>query len=359
MYRIGIVGLPQSGKTTLFNAITGAHGETGAYHAGEHVSHGVVTVPDGRLDALADVLSPREVIPARLEFEDIGGVFAHLGGAEQSGRATAELRGVDCILMVLRAFESEYVPEVLGGVDPAHEYAAMSQELLLADLEVIEHRLATLERDVRKATPERDALLHEQQVLERCRRAVEEEQRLEGVGLAEPDRKLLRSYAFLTLKPRLCVLNIGEDEIPAPSVPEALAGLEPPPLPICAELEMELMDLEQDERAEFMRDAGLKEMSAGRIIRACRGALGLRTFFTDVGDKLQAWDVGGGTAARGAAGHIHSDMERGFIRAEVVGHEEVLACGGVKEARSAGKLRMEGRDYEVRDGDLITFHFSR
>jgi len=142
-------------------------------------------------------------------------------------------------------------------------------------------------------------------------------------------------------------------------VPEALAGLRPAPVPMCAELEMELMDLEEDERAAFMQDAGLEEMSAGRIIGACREALGLRTFFTAVSDKLQAWGIEGGMTAPQAAGKVHSDMEHGFIRAEVVGFQEVLACGGFKEARSAGRLRMEGRDYEVQDGDLITFHFSR
>jgi hypothetical protein len=357
--KVGIVGLAQAGKTTLFNALTGAHGAVGPRHAREQVALGVVKVPDERLDRLAGLLSPREVIPATVEFEDIGGVFAHLAGAEHTGRPVAELREADCVLMVLRAFESEYVPEVLGGVDPAREHRTMTEELLLADLEVIERRLEAIARDLKKPAPERDQLQAEQQVLERCRAAVERERRLEAVRLSEAERKLLRSYSFLTLKPRVCVVNIGEDQIGADPAIAGLEGLEPPPIAVCAELEMELMDLPEGERRAFMAEAGLEELAAGRVIRACYEAAGLRSFFTHVSDKLRAWTVEGGATAREAAGKVHTDMEKGFIRAEVAACEDLCACGGLKEARAAGKLRMEGKDYEVRDGDVITFHFAR
>ncbi|MHC4479385.1 MAG: DUF933 domain-containing protein [Planctomycetota bacterium] len=357
--KVGIVGLPQSGKTTVFNALTGLHWAVGGYHPGEQVTVGMVKVPDERFEALAEMLQPGETIPATIEFEDIGGVFAHLTGAEYSGRALAALREVDAILMVLRAFESEFVPEVLGAVDPLREYAAMTEELLLADLEVIERRLEAIERDVKKPAPERDDLLKEQRLLKRCREAVEREQRLGAVGLSEAEEKQLRSYAFLTLKPRVCLLNIGEEQISAPARIGELERLDPPPLSMCAELEMELMDLEEEERGAFMREVGLERMASGRLIRACYRALGLRTFFTHVSGKLRAWTVEAGTDGRGAAGKIHTDMERGFIRAEVVGFEELIECGSLKEAKSRGKVRMEGKDYEVADGDVITFHFSR
>lgn len=354
--RMGIVGLPQSGTTTLFNALTGAHGEVGGYHAGEQVAHAVVTVPDERLDALAQIFKPNETILATIEFEDIGGVFAHLTGGESSGRAIAELREVDGILMVLRSFGSAFVPEVRGGVDALREHKAMNQELLLADLEVIEKRLHAIERDIRKPVPEREALQREQQVLERCREAVEQEKGLHAVQLSRADEMLLRSYSFLTLKPHLCVLNIGEDQISSPLVVE---GLSPPPPAVCAELEMELLELEEDERGAFMEDAGLEEMASGRIIRACYDLLRARTFFTHVSDKLRAWTVEAGTDAKSAAGKIHTDMEHGFIRAEVVGFDDLAECGSIREARARGKVRMEGKDYEVRDGDVITFHFAR
>lgn len=354
--RAGIVGLPQSGKTTVFNALTGAHGDIGAYHAGTHVSIGVVSVPDERLDALARMLEPKEIIAATIEFEDVGGVFAHLAGGERQGRAVAALRDTDAVLMVLRTFEASHVMEVLGGIDPVREYRTMREELLLADLEVIEHRLEAVEHDILRGNAERETLLQEQALLERCRQAVESDQGLRTLGLAPHEEKLLRSYAFLTLKPQLCILNIGEDQIPSPPQPVAL---EPPPIAICAELEMELTELEPDERAEFMADAGLSELATGRVIRACYDALGLCSFFTHVSDKLRAWTVPGGLDARSVAGAIHTDMEKGFIRAEVVAFGDLQACGSLKDARAAGKVRMEGKDYPVRDGDIITFHFSR
>ncbi len=357
--RVGIVGLPQSGKTTLFNALTGAHGEVGGYRAGGQLSLGVVNVPDERLAALTGMLQPKEAQAATIEFEDVGGVFAHLTGGERSGRAVAALRDCDGIAMVLRCFEAASMIEVLGEVNPVREYHAMQDELLLTDLEVIEKRLEAIAHDLKKPVPERDALQQEQKVLERCRQAVEQERNLLSVQMSEAEGKAIRSYAFLTLKPCVCVVNIGEGQIGSPPRFDELAGLRPPPVPICAQLEMELMGLEAGERAAFIEDVGLAEMAAGQVIRACYGALGLRSFFTCVSDKLRAWTIERGADAKCAAGKIHTDMERGFIRAEVVSFEDLAGAGSLREARAAGKVRMEGKDYEVRDGDVITFHFSR
>ncbi len=354
--KVGIVGLPQAGSTTVFNALTGAHGDVGGYHPGEHLSASVVRVPDERLDALAALLQPKEAMPATIHFEDVGGVFSHVAGADHSPRAVAALRDTDAVLMVLRSFESPFVLEVFGEVNPLHEYNAMLQEMLLADLEVIEKRLAAVEHDLRKATPERELLQREQAVLERCRRAVEGEEGLLGVQMDAAEERMLRSYAFLTLKPRLCVLNIGEEQIPDPP---GVGGVEQQPIAICAEFEMELTDLDEDDRPAFMADAGLQEPAASRLIRACYEEFGLRSFFTCVSDKLRAWTVEAGAKAPEAAGKIHTDMEKGFIRAEVVAFQDLLDCGSLKEAKAQGKLRMEGKDYEVQDGDVITFHFSR
>ncbi|MGD2174753.1 MAG: redox-regulated ATPase YchF [Candidatus Brocadiaceae bacterium] len=354
--KAGIVGLPQAGTTTLFNALTGAHGEVGGYHPGEHVDVATVRVPDERLRELEDLFQPKEVIPATIQFEDIGGVFAHLTGGEHSGRAVAALREADAVLMVLRCFESPFVAEVFGQVDPLREYRAMAEEMLLADLEVIEKRLSSIEADLKKPVPEREELERERDLLQRCQRAAEQQSALTSVEINEVEQKMLRSYSFLTLKPRICVLNIDEDQIPEPPQIEEIG---PQTISVCAELEMEIMELDEEERELFLEAAGLEEPAVGRIIRACYEEMGLRSFFTYVSDKLRAWTVQAGTGARAAAGKIHSDMEKGFIRAEVVSFEELQECGSLKDARASGKLRMEGKDYEVQDGDIITFHFSR
>ena len=182
---------------------------------------------------------------------------------------------------------------------------------------------------------------------------------MQRLRLSESEMQLIRNYGFLTLKPRMCVLNIGEEAISVPPRIPELDRLEPPPIAMCAELEMELMDLQPAERADFMADAGLKEMASGRIVRACYELLGLRSFFTHVSDKLRAWTIEAGANAKAAAGKIHTDMEKGFIRAEVVSFYELKACGSLKEAKARGKVRMEGKDYVVQDGDIVTFHFSR
>ena len=355
--KIGIVGLPQSGKTTLFNALTGAHGDVGGYH-GEQVALGVVKVPDARLDELARLAEPESITPATVEFDDIGGVFAHLTGAESSGRAMAALREVDGILLLVRGFESPFVPALFDRVDPVREYKAMVGELLLADQEVIEKRLKSIEHDLGRSTA-REALSRDKELLERCRRTVENEQDLSTLELREDEEKMLRTYSFLTLKPRLCLVNIGEGQIADPPHYPELDALKPPPLAMCAELEMQLMDLEEDERGVFMEDAGLEEMAAGPVVRACYAALGLCSFFTGVGTKLHAWTVRIGAPAPEAAGAIHTDLEEGFIRAEVISYGDLIACGGMKEVKAAGKWRMEGRDYHVHDGDIITFHVSK
>ncbi len=355
---IGIVGLPQTGKTSAFNALTGAHGGVGGYHT-EQVTPGMCKVPDARLDALAALATPTEINPAVVEFADIGGVFAHLTGAESSGKALGALRDVDGILMVLRCFESPYVPALFGKVDPVREYNAMMGELMLADQEVIEKRLGAIEHSMLRTTVDRDALAKEKALLERCLQALESEQPLSTLGLAEAEEKALRSYAFVTLKPRLCLLNIGEEAIAEPPRYEELEGMDPPPVVMCAGLEMELMELEEDERGVFMEEAGLTELAAGPLIRACYAMLGYCSFFTGIGTKLCAWTVKLGAPAPEAAGAIHSDLEEGFIRAEVVSYEDLMAAGGVKEAKAAGRWRMEGRDYKVHDGDIITFHVSK
>jgi len=355
--RVGILGLAQTGKTAVFEALTGAHGTHGGYAGAESVSLGMVKVPDGRLDAVAEVYRPQKAVPAAIEFEDITGMFAHLSGGKSEGRAAAAARDADVLLMVLRAFDSPHVVAPLGRVDPLGEYRAMRTELLLADQEIIENRIAAIKKALDRPG-DRDALGREQKLLERCRQAVEEEEGLLSLKLSEPDEKMLRSYSFFTLKPHLCLLNIGEDRVADPPQVEALEDMQPPPVKMCASLEAELMELDEEDRRLFREDAGLREMAAAGLIRQCLAAADMITFFTGGAREVHAWTVPRGTDARTAAGKVHSDMERGFIRAEVIPWDELAAAGSLKEARAHGKLRMEGKEYVVMDGDVIFYHFT-
>jgi hypothetical protein len=354
--RVGIIGLPQSGKTTLLAALTGAHGAAAGSHY-DSPAIGVVKVPDDRLPRLDEIYEPDKVTPATVEFEDITGVFADLVGDSGTAQAVGRARDMDALLLVLRAFKSPYVVPTLDQVDPAAEYEAMRAELLLADMAVVERRLANIERDLKKPR-NREALLAEQDLLERCLEAIESEEGLAGLDLNAAEQKALRHYSFLTLKPHLCVVNIGEEDVAEPPEWPELERMTPPPVKTCAELEKELMELEEDDRRLFMDDAGLEEMAAGEVIRACFQAAGLISFLTVGPDEVRSWTVERGTRAPQAAGTIHSDFEKGFIRAEVVSFDKLDEAGSWKDARSAGEVRMEGKDYVVQDGDVIVFHFS-
>jgi len=357
--RVGVVGLPQTGKTTVCNAVTGAHGEVGGYRAGGAADVAVLRVPDERLEFLTSLFEPTKTVHATIELADIAGIFTHMGkGGEDSARAFAIARDTDALLMVLRSFSDPAVPHVLGSVDPARDYARMDEELLLADLSVVENRTEHILREVkRKPVAEREQLQHELQLLEGCRKAVEQQHGIRSVQLSEAQEKMLRSYAFLTLKPLVCVLNVGEDQLGKASTAPQLQGLEPPPVEMCGKLEMEIAQLDEADRAEFMEDAGLTDLAALRLVRACYEAMGLRTFFTYAHDEVRAWTVHAGGNAVDAAAKVHTDMARGFIRAEVVAFDDLKACGSTKEAKARGELRLEGKDYEVQDGDVITFRF--
>jgi GTP-binding protein YchF len=359
--KIGIIGLPQTGKTTVFNALTGAHGDTTRFHADAHPALGMVKAPDERLDFLVNLFQPKKVRHATIEMEDIAGIFTHLKhGGEDSARAFALARDTDGLIIVLRCFADPTVPHILGGVEPARDCARMEEEMLLADLAVIEHRVENIRKDMQRApAARRDELQRELDLLERCRVAVEEERGIRSVEMTPSEEKLLRSYAFLTLKPRVYVLNVGEDQTGGGAERWGLAHLVPGPVTMCARLEMELLELDESERAPFLEGAGLKEPASSAVIRECFRALNVRTFFTFANDEVGAWIVQAGDNAVAAAGKIHSDMAEGFIRAEVVSLADLKACGTLKEARAHGKVRLEGRDYEVQEGDVITFRFGR
>jgi len=357
---IGIIGLPQSGKTTVFRALTQA---SPSPEATPHI--GVVKVPDPRLQTLERMFKPKRTIPADVRYTDIPGSSWSAGrGGAIGGSFLAQVSRMDALIQVVRAFQDARVPHMEGSVDPRRDLVTMDLELAFADLAIIERRLERLEISLKAAKPhEREAHLPEKALLSRIRSALEDEAPIRAQGLSKEETQLIENFGFLTAKPLLVVLNIGEDQIPqAPSLEKDIRSHYPHPdtevAALCAKLEMELAQLEEAEAAEFRTALGLASPARDRIISLSYRLLGLITFFTVVSEDVRAWTLRRGATALKAAGKIHSDMERGFILAEVIGFEELVRCGSLAEARKRGLLRLEGKHYPVQDGDIITILFS-
>ena len=355
--QFGILGLELSGKTTLFSLLSGHHVTAAPGKRESHV--GVAHVPDERLGRLATLFAPRKAVSATVRFIDVPALTR--GGS--SSLNLPELRTVDGLAAVVRGFTSPTVPHPEGNVAPARDLELLETELLLADLTVVGNRLQRLEAELKKHQPAE--LVAERSVLERCRTPLETGRPLRGAGLSADDRQHLKGFGLLTLKPMLAVLNA--DEGAAADLGEALTGSGltawqgRPGLAacaVCATLEEEIARLEPADQAAFLAELGLPDRAVDRLLRAAYELLGLITFFTVGDDEVRAWSVPGGTHAVGAAGAVHTDFERGFIRAEVVPWQELLAAGSFAACRTHGTLRLEGRDYVVRDGDVITFRFN-
>jgi GTP-binding protein YchF len=358
MLRAGLIGFPSAGKTSLFQLLTSARDlpRTGGK---SEANVGVSRVPDGRLDQLTALFNPKKHTPATVEFADIAGV----GGAKTGAAAlldVAAFRSADALLHVVRMFRDPSVAHPSGSVDPARDVRMMEDELILADLGVVERRLERLERDLKKGnTPD---LKKEQEILNRCRAALEEGKPLRALDLAGEDAKRLRGFQFLSAKPLLLVLNLDEADLPSADQAAQLAGLEgflsgaaTRAVPICAKIELEIAQLEPDDARAFLSDLGLKESGLDRVIRASYDLLGYISFFTVGEDENRAWSIPRHTSAQLAAGEIHSDIQRGFIRAEVVRYEHLLARRTLAACREHGELRLEGKEYIVQDGDVINF----
>jgi GTP-binding protein YchF len=358
MLRAGLIGFPSAGKTALFQLLTSVR-DVPSRGAKADANVGVSRVPDERLDKLTALFNPRKRVPATVEFADIAGV----GGAKTGAQAlldVAPFRNADALLHVVRMFRDPAVPHPAGSIDPARDVRAMEDEVILADLGVVERRLERLERDLKKGnTPE---LRKEQDVLIRCRAALEGGQPLRALELAPDDAKRLRGFQFLSAKPLLIVLNLDEadlskaaDAVQLAGIEGFLAGAATRAVPICAKIELEIAELDEADRAAFMADLGLHESGLDRVIRASYELLGYISFFTVGEDECRAWSIPRETPAVLAAGGIHSDISRGFIRAEVVRYEHLLARGTLAANREHGELRLEGKDYIVLDGDVINF----
>jgi GTP-binding protein YchF len=355
--RAGLIGFPSSGKTALFQLLTSAREATRPGKAEANV--GVSRVPDERLDRLTAMFNPRKRVPATVEFADIAGAAGAKTGA-QALLDVAPFRNADALLHVVRMFRDPAVPHPAGSVDPARDVRSMEDEVILADLGVVERRLERLERDLKKSN--NVDLRKEQEVLVRCREALEGGKPLRALELGADDARRLRGFQFLSAKPLLLVLNLDEADLPHADNAVKLAGLESfmsgaatRAVPICAKIELEIAQLDQADATAFMADLGLRESGLDRVIRASYDLLGYISFFTVGEDECRAWSIPRNTHAVDAAGEIHTDISRGFIRAEVVTYETLVARGTLAGCREHGELRLEGKDYVVKDGDVINF----
>ena len=358
--RIGIIGLPASGKSTVFRLLTHGQPAHPASRPGE-ASIAVVRMPDPRLDPLASLFKPKKVTPSSLEFIDLPPLVkgsAKAGGT--GGQVLPQMRQTDVLLVVLRAFKDERVPHIEGRVDPGKDAAILQEELLLADLDVVEKRIAKIEEGLRKG--KKDESHQELALLKRCHEALDAERPLREISFPPEDERLLRGFQFLTAKPLCFLVNVGEETGTLPATLEEVIGKRGGPharvVALPAKLELELAELPPDEASAFRTELGLHGSSVPLMLQACKDLLGLITFFTVVGDELRAWMIPRGASAVQAAGTIHTDMERGFIRAEVVAYEALTRCGSMAAARKEGLVRLEGKDYVVLDGDVITIRFN-
>lgn len=354
---LGIIGPASSGKTTLFRAATGV-----APTAGHGALRAVVKVPDARLGALAALVHPKRIVPAEVEYLDWGGVATDPSlAADLESKVPAEIRSCDALVAVIRAFPSEVVSHPRGSVDAPRDLGDLQTALVLADLATVEMRLEKLERTLKV---KKDQVLEaEQKTLSRCRAHLESERPLRALDLSKAELQRLRGFGLLTSKPLLVVLNLGEGDLGEASQMESqwqerLGADRTAVVALCAQIEMEIAQLEEAEKSAFLSDLGIKEPALGRMIRASYRLLGLISYFTAGEPEVRAWTVPGGATAVEAADVIHSDIARGFIRAEVVPYQDYVAHKGVSGAKQAGRFKLEGKEYLVSDGDVIYFRFN-
>lgn len=353
--RLGIIGLPQSGKTTIFNALTRGKQPLTASAGRMEVHSGVVDVPDERVDKLSAIFKPRKTIYAKVTYADIAGLE---GGekTEISGTLLNQLSQMDGFIHVVRCFEEENVPHSLGNIDPARDLQLMEEEFLLNDQIKVERKITSL-KDEKQKGGGRDKTIIERELglFEKLLNTLQAGQALRSLSLEPEEDAILSGFGFLSRKPVLVVLNLGEGQAaPALTFDQPSSRI----LALQGKLEMDLAQLPPDEEEVFLKEYGIEEPSLSRMIRISYDLLGLQSFFTVGEDEVRAWTVRRGALAPEAAGTVHTDMQKGFIRAEVVAYDDLIALGSMAEARAKGKLRLEGKTYPVQDGDILSIRFN-
>ena len=360
--QIGIIGLPNSTKTTIFNALTRSQAQVAAYSSGKaETNTAIVEVPDRRVTRLSELFQPQKTTYARIQYNDIAGLKAGIG--QEGGLSGPLLNAIsqnDALLHVVRAFQDDTIPHPEGSVDPARDLAALDFEFLFSDLTIVERRMERLAHDLAKrgGYATRQADQHEFDLLMRLKENLEQEIPIRDLALTPEEKKQLRGYQPLTAKPVLVVLNVGDQGSDRPDDYIAYSHRHTDVLCLRGALEMEIAQLAEQEADLFLQEYGIQEPGLHRMIRLSYDLLGLHSFFTVGQDEVRAWTIEKGATAVQAAGTIHSDLARGFIRAEVVSYDALISAGSLAAARKQGQVRLEGRDYVVQNGDILTIRFN-
>jgi ribosome-binding ATPase len=360
--KIGLVGLPLVGKTTFFNLLTNAHAEISNFSLGKVASNiGTAKVPDHRIDFLTGMYKPKKITYAQIDFIDVPGLVSGSSTGKGIGNQFLEdIRKVDALVHIVRAFENSEVLHAEGSIDPLRDIETISLELLFADLGVIDNRITRIE-STRKVTKEN---LEELEVLKKCKEGLENGLLIHQIKLAEEEKELLKSFSFLSEKPTILVINVDEaglkdkNYMQKEEIARYAAERKIPLIEVCAKAEMEISELPAEDREMFMEELGIEKLGIDVLSRTAYSYMGLISFLTSGEDEVRAWTIKKGTDAKKAGGKIHSDIERGFIRAEVVKYNDLHELGSTAKLREKGLYRLEGKEYIIQDGDIINFRFN-